>query len=81
MRRSSSLPLPAVQSAQHPRRDWQTIRQLLPYLLAWKGRVAFALTCLIAAKLANVAVPMVFKQLIDLLAVSPGQQILLVPLG
>jgi ABC-type transport system involved in Fe-S cluster assembly fused permease/ATPase subunit len=81
MRRSSSLPLPAVQSAQHPRRDWQTIRQLLPYLLAWKGRVAFALACLIAAKLANVAVPMVFKQLIDLLAVPPGQQILLVPLG
>ena len=63
------------------RRDWATIRQLLPYLLAWKWRVGFALTCLIGAKLANVAVPLVFKGVIDKLTITPGQALLVVPLG
>ena len=63
------------------RHDWETVRQLLPYLWAWKGRVIFALACLIGAKLANVAVPLVFKDLIDALSVPPKQALLLVPLG
>jgi ATP-binding cassette subfamily B protein len=80
MRRSSAvtaLPAPALKE----RHDWQTVRQLLPYLWAWKGRVIFALACLIAAKLANVAVPLVFKDLIDALSIPPKQALLLVPLG
>ena len=51
--------------------SWQTIRALLPYLLEWKGRVALAIGCLLAAKLANVAVPLVFKDIIDQL--TPAQ--------
>ncbi len=55
--------------ASHPpgRRidGWQTLRQLAPYLLQYRWRVALALSCLIAAKCANVAVPVVFKSLID----------------
>ena len=67
------------------RHDWQTIKTLLPYLWAWKGRVVFALTCLLLAKLTNVAVPMVFKDIIDTFTL-PGvgkmeQAVLLVPLG
>jgi ATP-binding cassette subfamily B protein len=66
------------------RHDWRTIRTLLPYLLAWKWRVVFALSCLLAAKLTNVAVPMVFKDIIDSFTL-PGskleQAVLLVPLG
>ena len=36
------------------RHDWETIKTLLPYLWAWKGRVVFALACLLLAKLTNV---------------------------
>ena len=67
------------------RHDWQTIKTLLPYLWAWKGRVVFALCCLLLAKLTNVAVPLVFKDIIDTFTL-PGaskleQAVLLVPLG
>ena len=63
------------------RRDWQTIRTLLPYLWEWKWRVVFALSCLIAAKLANVAVPLVFKDIVDTFSVPREQALLLVPVG
>ena len=63
------------------RRDWQTIRTLLPYLWTWKWRVVFALTCLIAAKIANVGVPLIFKDLIDALSGSRDAAVILVPLG
>ena len=43
----------------------QTLVRLAPYLLQYKWRVLLALSCLIAAKLANVAVPIVFKTMID----------------
>ena len=67
------------------RHDWETIKTLLPYLWAWKGRVVFALACLLLAKLTNVAVPLVFKDIIDTFAPPAGnrmqQTMLLVPLG
>ncbi|MDP1735366.1 MAG: ABC transporter ATP-binding protein/permease [Sulfuritalea sp.] len=67
------------------RHDWQTIKTLLPYLWAWKGRVVFALTCLLLAKVTSVSVPLVFKDIIDTFT-QPGagkleQAALLVPLG
>ena len=76
-----ALPGPAPET----RHDWQTVKTLLPYLWAWKGRVIFALVCLLLAKLTNVAVPMVFKDIIDTFTL-PGaskleQAVLLVPLG
>ena len=75
-----ALPGPNLES----RHDWQTIKTLLPYLWQWKWRVVFALACLLAAKLTNVAVPMVFKEIIDSFTL-PGskleQALLLVPLG
>ena len=46
---------------------WQTLRSLAPYLWQHKWRVILALSFLIAAKLANVAVPIVFKSMIDTL--------------
>jgi len=67
------------------RHDWETIKTLLPYLWAWKGRVVFALACLLLAKLTNVAVPLVFKDIIDTFTLSGAnkleQAVLLVPLG
>ncbi len=77
MRRAASLPLPADEPAQ--RRDWQTLKSLLPYLWAYKGRVLFALFCLVAAKGANVSVPLVFKQLIDTLGLTTAQAYVVVP--
>ncbi len=62
---ASSEPAPA---ATGPRNDWQTIRSLLPYLSAYKWRVAFALACLIGAKVANLGVPVVMKRIVDSLA-------------
>ncbi|WP_319242994.1 ABC transporter ATP-binding protein/permease [uncultured Propionivibrio sp.] len=53
------------QSPTGPINGRQTLRRLAPYLLQFRGRVLLALSCLIAAKLSNVAVPIVFKTLID----------------
>jgi ATP-binding cassette subfamily B protein len=74
MRRASSLPLPAPPDRAF-RGDWHTVRTLLPYLLAYKGRVFFALACLVAAKLANVGVPLVLKQIVDRLT-APTELVL-----
>jgi ATP-binding cassette, subfamily B, heavy metal transporter len=79
MRRASSAPLPAPPDRAH-RGDWRTIGTLLPYLLAYKGRVSLALGCLVAAKLANVGVPLVLKEIVDRLTVA-GPQVLVLPLG
>ena len=49
------------------RNDWKTIRTLLPYLWEFKGRVILALVLLFAAKLANVTVPLVLKEIVDAL--------------
>jgi ATP-binding cassette subfamily B protein len=59
--------------------DWHTIRTLLPYLWAYKGRVLAALTALIAAKVANVGVPVLMKEIVDRLDATTA--ILAVPLA
>jgi ATP-binding cassette subfamily B protein len=74
MRRASSLPLPAPPDRAF-RGDWHTVRTLLPYLLAYKGRVFLALACLVLAKLANVGVPLVLKQIVDRLT-APAELVL-----
>ena len=61
------------------RHDWQTLRTLIPYLWSYKGRVLFALFCLLLAKVANVGVPMVFKHLVDALTITPAQAFIVVP--
>jgi ATP-binding cassette subfamily B protein len=54
-----------TESPHQQRRDWANIRALLPYLWEYRGRMAFALGCLILAKLANIGVPLVLKQIVD----------------
>jgi ATP-binding cassette subfamily B protein len=61
MRRPSS---PNFQ-ANSSRRDWETIKSLVPYLLEFKWRVVFAMSFLVFSKLANVSVPLALKQIID----------------
>ncbi len=58
------------------RNDWQTIRALLPYLWEFKGRVALALSLLVIAKLASVAVPLVLKEIVDALDQPYGMLVL-----
>ena len=43
----------------------RTLARLFPYLWQYRGRVVAALSCLVAAKMASVAVPIVFKGMID----------------
>src|SRR6478736_6631317 len=45
--------------------EWRNVGTLLPYLWEYKWRVVFALAFLVVAKLANVAVPLVMKRLVD----------------
>ena len=52
-------PVPAI------RGDWSTLKSLLPYLWDFRGRVALALGCLFIAKMANVGVPLVLKEIVD----------------
>lgn len=58
------------------------IRDLLPYLLAYKGRVAIALACMVLAKFANLGVPIVLKDMVDALDVNTmAGALLVVPVG
>jgi ATP-binding cassette subfamily B protein len=63
---SGPIPLPADSGVARTQRGaWQTLRTLLPYLWEWRGRVALALVCLVAAKVANVGVPLLLKEIVD----------------
>ena len=62
-----------------PANTLSVLRRLWPEVWRHRHRVAFALVFLVAAKLANIGVPLVMKDLIDDLDVKPSP--LLVPLG
>ena len=80
-RHSVSYPEPAAN--QGTRNDWATLKTLLPYLWAYKWRMLLALTFLLGAKLANVGVPLVLKELIDHMTITPNtpQALLVLPVG
>ena len=64
-------PMPGA-SAAAPKSEWGALRKLVPYLWQWRWRVLVALGFLVAAKLANVGVPLVLKQIVDALDLKPG---------
>ena len=79
-----ALPLPAEPpGAAAPRSDWGTLAKLLPYLWRYRWRVGIALAFLVAAKVANVGVPVLLKTLVDELSIKPGdpRALLVVPAG
>ena len=45
--------------------DWRNVKSLLPYIWEYKGRVFLAMLCLVLAKVANVGVPIVLKEIVD----------------
>ena len=67
----------AEERAHRDRRDLRNLRAMLPYLWELRGRALFALICLILAKVANVGVPLVLKDLVDLLGRQPGGELML----
>ena len=66
-----------------PRSDWSTLRKLLPYLWHYRWRVLLALAFMVGAKVANVSVPLLLKELVDSMSLKPGdaRALLVVPVG
>ncbi|HEX5515900.1 MAG TPA: ABC transporter ATP-binding protein/permease [Gammaproteobacteria bacterium] len=52
-------------SSQDQRPNWRIIKSLWPYLLEFPQRAFLAMVLLVAAKLANVAVPLALKHIVD----------------
>ncbi len=75
-------PIPSVPlEAGAQRNDWNTLKTLIPYLWAYRGRVMFAIACLIAAKVAVVGVPILLKQIVDTFAQAPRDAMVAVPIA
>ena len=70
--------------AATPRSDWGTLTRLFPYLWQYKWRVMAALAFMIGAKVANVGVPLLLKQLVDTMnpnLTQGAQALLIVPVA
>ena len=65
-----------TEAPHRERRDWDNLRALLPYLWEYRGRVLLALGCLILAKVANIGVPLVLKQIVD--SIDGSRQVMVV---
>jgi ATP-binding cassette subfamily B protein len=62
--------------------SWATLKQLIPYLLEFKGRIFLAMLCLVAAKVASVGMPFILKNVVDGLDLESGtQQMIAVPIA
>ena len=63
--------------------DWQTIKNLMPYVMSHPGRVSFAMLCLVLAKVSSIGVPLILKHLIDALDLPAdgAKPLLIVPIA
>jgi ATP-binding cassette subfamily B protein len=59
--------------------EWRVLGLLAPYVWEYKWRVVIALACLIAAKVANVGVPLIMKEVVD--GLDPRLQVVAVPVA
>ena len=64
--------------ASRQQQDWQVVKNLLPYLSAYKARIIFTIICLVAAKAANLGVPILLKQIVDAMSIQSIPKALLV---
>ncbi|MFV2032481.1 MAG: ABC transporter ATP-binding protein/permease [Gammaproteobacteria bacterium] len=55
------------------REDWNNIRQMMPFVWAYRGRVLLAIGCLVVSKLAIVGIPVTLKFIVDALDTDSGQ--------
>ncbi len=72
-----SKPADSSKQAIAPYSDWGVIRSLVPYLWDFRWRVALALTFLVVAKLANIGVPLILKEIVD--SLDKSKAVLVVP--
>jgi ATP-binding cassette subfamily B protein len=68
---------PARTARARLRHEWRVVPALLPYLWEYKWRVTIALVLLVVAKLANVGVPLVLREVVD--SLGPARAIVAVP--
>ena len=82
----STTPVPTVASSTSgtiaatpvpSKSDWRVLRSLLPYLWDFRWRVGLALTFLITAKVANIGVPLLLKEIVD--SLDKSKAVLVVP--
>ncbi|MEN9397337.1 MAG: hypothetical protein RLZ81_1867 [Pseudomonadota bacterium] len=80
---STSFHAPAAAGAPVTKRsDWGTLRRLFPYLWQYKWRVMTALAFMIGAKMANVSVPLLLKELVDSMGTkAQDNAVLVVPVA
>lgn len=71
----------AYSSVEHDNVNWSSLRQLVPYLLAYKSRILLAVACLVAAKLASVGLPFILKRIVDQLNTPEQQMLVVIPLA
>mgnify|MGYP003963968097 FL=1 len=62
------------------RQDWRTIKSLLPYLWNYRFRAGLAVGSLILSKFANVSVPLILKEIVDIFDQN-HEAALVLPLG
>jgi ATP-binding cassette, subfamily B, heavy metal transporter len=70
---------PSSQTATGPQGSWPVIRKLLPYLLKYKLRMGLALAALVSAKVANIGIPVLLKEIVD--GLTPGSAMIGVSVG
>ena len=76
----SSPPVAGSTVAANPvptKSDWRVIRSLIPYLWDFRWRVGLALTFLVTAKVANIGVPLLLKEIVD--SLDKSKAVLVVP--
>ena len=61
--------------------NWGVVKMLIPYLMEFKARIAFAFICLILTKIASVYLPFILKDIVDVLDKQDENRIYLVPFG
>ncbi len=72
MRRYGETAASHLPAAGQPRSDWSTLQRLFPYLWAYKWRVIAALSFMVGAKVSNVGVPLLLKELVDGVGLRPS---------
>jgi len=69
------------QHAETEQVNWASLKQLVPYFMEYRGRIALALLCLVGAKVASVGLPFILKRIVDGLNDVGKPELVVVPLA
>lgn len=75
----TTKPSTATRKLAIPTNEWQAIRSLFPYLWDFRYRVGLAILFLVTAKVANIGVPLLMKEIVD--ALDKNKALLVVPIA